>query len=246
MNYSEEKVMQAFSIYTVLARDGVAEKEIVQLYMSDHDIRSLIGRFAQQVGCVIVLTSEQLYMIPEPNLSPFHVSNEWIKRNYLRSNALNADIYLLYFVTIILFGSFFSNYYSKEPTLQFISLTDWVKNVNERINYLQSHSEDELIESEEEFSYNWRAIIEKWIDMDDVKETVKRQSGQTISRLSFIDTAKRFLIGEGLIEEIGNYEVTLTEKARVIIQRFFMDVQYNKNIFEFIYDGEEGEQDASY
>lgn len=245
MNHSEAKVMQAFSIYTMLARDGVADKETVQLYLSDHDIRSLIEQFASKVDCVIVLTSDKLYMIPETTMSPFHVSNDWIKRTYLRSNAVNADIYLLYFVTIILFGSFFNNYHSKEPTLQFISLTDWVNNVNERISYLQSYEEEQLIELEREFSYNWRAIIETWTTMDDVRETVKRQTGQTISRLSFIDTAKRFLIQEELIEEIGNYEVILTEKAKVIIQRFFMDVEYNNNILEFIYDDKGGDQDAS-
>src|SRR5690625_2378305 len=244
MNYPEAKVMQAFSLYTMLARDGIADKEYVQLYMGEDDIRSLIERFASEVDCVIVRTSENLYMIPKTRLSPFHVSNDWIKRTYLRSDAVNADIYLLYFATIVLFGSFFDRYNSQEQTLQFITLADWVSVMNERISYLQSHDEEELIEREKEFSYNWRAIIDKWEDMDDIKETAKRQTGNTISRLSFIDTAKRFLMSEGLLKEIGNYEVTITEKAKIIIQRFFMDASYNNNIFEFIY-AEEETKDAS-
>ena len=244
MNYPETKVMEAFFLYTTLARDGIADKEAVHTYMSNEDVRSLIERFANEVDCVIVRTTEHLYMIPQTRLSPFHVSNDWIKRTYLRSDAVNADIYLLYFATIILFGSFFDRYNSQEQTLQFITLADWVSAMNERIRYLQSHEEEELIALEKEFSYNWRAIIQKWEDMDDIKETAKRQAGNTISRLSFIDTAKRFLVQEGLIKEIGNHEVTITEKAKVIIQRFFMDANYNNNIFEFIYD-EEGEEDAS-
>lgn len=244
MNYPETKVMEAFSLYATLARDGIADKEAVHTYMSNEDVRSLIERFANEVNCVIVRTTEHLYMIPETRFSPFHVSNDWIKRTYLRSDAVNADIYLLYFATIILFGSFFDRYNSQEQTLQFITLADWVSAMNERIRYLQSHEEEELIALEKEFSYNWRAIIQKWEDMDDIKETAKRQAGNTISRLSFIDTAKRFLVQEGLIKEIGNNEVTITEKAKVIIQRFFMDANYNNNIFEFIYD-EEGEEDAS-
>ena len=244
MNYPEREVMQAFSLYTQLARDGVADKEAVQLYMGNDDVRSLIERFAHEVQCVIIRTTENLYMIPKTRLSPFHVSNEWIKRNYLRSDAVNADIYLLYFATIVLFGSFFDRYNSQEQTLQFISLADWVTAMNERISYLQSHDEEDLIEKEKEFSYNWRAIIDKWEDMDDIKETAKRQSGNTISRLSFIDTAKKFLVSEGLIREIGNNEVTITEKTKIIIQRYFMDTDYNNNIFEFLYD-EEDELDAS-
>lgn len=245
MKYTEEKVMQAFALYTTLARDGEADKEAVQLYTSNDDVRSLIHRFASEVDCVIIRTTEALYMIPETRLGPFHVSNDWIKRNYLRSDAVNADIYLLYFSTIILFGAFFDRYNSQEQTLQFITLADWVSRVNERIGYLQSHDEEELLKLEKEFSYNWRAIIDKWEDMDDVKETAKRQSGNTISRLSFIDTTKRFLMSEGLVKEIGNFEITITEKAKTIIQRFFMDMTYNNNIFEFIYEDEEESEHAS-
>ena len=55
----------------------------------------------------------------------------------------------------------------------------------------------------------------------------------------FIDTVKRFLIDQELIVEIGNDEVTLTEKAKTIVERYFMELEYNKNIFSFIYGFEE-------
>jgi hypothetical protein len=244
MNYPEEKVLRAFQIYTYLARDGVAPSEATREHMADEDVRSLLEKFAQEVSCVIIRTSEALYMIPESKLSPFHVSNDWIKRNYLKSTATNADIYLLYFTAIILFGSFFDRYNSQEQTIEFLRLDHWAKRVNERIDYLRSLGEEKLVEMEGDFSYNWRLIIDKWEDMDDIKETAKKQTGNTISRLSFIDTAKRFLISQGLIREIGNNEVTITEKAKIIVQRYFMDTDYNKNIFEFLY-GWEDEKDAS-
>lgn len=239
MNYTERDVMRAFSIYTKLARDGVADKEAVKQYISEADIRSLLEKFAQEVDAVILRTTDNLFLIPETRFSSFHVSNDWIKRTYLNSSARNADIYLLYFATIILFGAFFDRYNSAEPTLQFLRLSDWLKKMNERIEYLQTFDEEQLTNKENEFSYNWQAIIHKWLDMDDIKETAKRQRGRTISRLSFIHTAKKFLLEEGLIEDIGNQEVTITEKAKVIIQRYFMDATYNKNIFEFIYGDEE-------
>lgn len=239
VNYPEDKVLRAFHIYTTLARDGIATKEAATEHMADEDIRSLLEKFADEVDCVLIRTSEALYMIPESKLSPFHVSNDWIKKNYLRKNATNADIYLLYFATIVLFGCFYDRYNSQEPTIQFLRLDDWVKQVNERIDHLRSHGEEKLEEMEQEFSYNWLLIIDKWEDMDDIKETAKKQTGNTISRLSFIDTVKRFLISQGLLEEIGNHEVTMTEKAKTIIGRYFMDTDYNKNIFEFLYGWED-------
>lgn len=243
MDYRELDVIEAFKLYTILARDGIADQEAVKLYIAEPDIKSLLEKFAHEVDCVIIHTTDHLYMIPETRISPFHVSNDWIKRNYLPSDAVNADIYLVYFATIILFGAFFDRYDRDEPVLDFLPLADWVTKVNERVTYLQNHNEEELSNLEVEYSYNWRAIIDKWEDMDDIKESAKRQTGRTISRFSFIDTVKRFLIAEELIEDIGNNEVTITEKAKVIIQRYFMDVTFNKGIFAFIYGDEEKEED---
>lgn len=241
MNYSEQTILKAFQIYTKLARDGIADKEAVQQYKADDEVRGLLDSFSREVDCVIVITSEQMFLVPHTKMSPFHVSNEWIKRNYLRNGATNGDIYLLYFSTIILFGSFYDTYQSQEPTRQFLRVDEWVRFIQERIDQLKTHDEDEIKQLETEFSYNWSLIIEKWEDMNDIKETVKKQSGNTISRFSFMDTVKRFLVDQELIQEIGNNEITLTEKAKTIVQRYFMEIEFNKGIFEFIYGFERGE-----
>lgn len=246
MDYSEQTVIRAFQLYTKLARDGMVDQEALQLYNADEHIRALLDLFSQEVDCVIIKTSEQLFLVPKTKLSAFHVSNEWIKRKYLKSGATNADIYLLYFCTLILFGSFYDSYQSPEPTRQFIGLDDWIRLIQERIDHLKTHDEEELKEYEKEFSYNWTTIIQKWDDMDDIKETAKRQSGNTISRMSFLDTVRRFLIDQDLVKDIGNNEITLTEKAMTIIQRFFMEVEFNKGIFEFIFAFEKGDSHASH
>lgn len=239
MNYSERDVINAFQIYSVLARDGTVGKEYVQLYRADEKIRHLLDTFAREVDCVLIGTSEQLFLIPETKLSTFHVSNDWIKRRYLRSGATNGDIYLLYFATLILFGKFYDSYQSQTTKLSFLSIEEWVRSIQERIDQLKTHDEETLKQYEREYSYNWRLIIEKWEDMDDIKESAKRQTGNTISRFSFTDTARRFLIDQELIEDIGNDEITLTEKAKTIVERYFMELEYNKNIFSFIYSFEE-------
>ena len=124
MDYSEQKVIKAFQLYTLLARDGYVNGEALQHYKSDDDIRGLLDAFSREVDCVVIRTSERLFLVPRTRLSPFHVSNDWMKRNYLRSGATNGDIYLLYFSTMILFGSFYDSYQSQEPTRQFIRLEE--------------------------------------------------------------------------------------------------------------------------
>lgn len=244
MQYQEEKVIQAFNIYTTLARTSVSDQEAVQAYRTDEDIRSLLDLYAKEVDAVIVHTSDDLYLVPETRLSDFHVSNDWIKRNYLRSGATNADIYLVYFSTIILFGAFYNSYQSSRPTRDFIPIEEWIQLIQERVEQLESLDEEVLKEKESEFSYNWRQIIEKWVDMNDIKENVKRQTGNTISRYSFLDTVKRFLLDQDLIVDQGNEEIALSEKAKTIIQRFFMEIEYNKGILTFIYDMEGEDADA--
>lgn len=243
MRYNEDKVLLAFRLYRELARDGIVGSDHSTLYKADDDVRDLVDLFAKEVSCVIVPVGDQLFLIPETRLSPFHVNNEFLKKNYFRSGAVNADIYTMYFAILILFGYFYDSYQSKEATRDFIRMDDWVREVHKNIQALKEHDEEMLEREEKEFSYNWRQIIRKWDDMNDIRESAKRQAGNTISRLSFLDTVKRFLIDQELVREIGNMEIALTEKAKTIIQKYFMDLSYNKGIFEFIYG--EGNEDAS-
>lgn len=235
MGHENGTIMKAFRIYTLLARDSAAGKEWLQEYMADDAVRGLVDQFAREVDCVTIIAGEQLYMIPETRLSPFHMNNDTIKRTYLRANAVNADLYLMYVCIIVLIGAFYDSYQTVEPTRSFIGLDEWTALVNERIELLKSHPEAELKEMEREFSYNWTSLIEKWSAMDDIKETASRQSGNTISRVSFMDTVRRFLVAQELVSDIGNQEVALTEKTKVIVQRYFMELEYNRGILEFLY-----------
>lgn len=242
MAYDNETVMRAFRLYAELSVSGVADKERLQEYRADDEVRGLVDQFAREVDCVTVAAGDQLYLVPLARLSPFHVSNETLKRTYLRSQAVNADLYLLYLASIVLIGAFYDSYQSTEPTRSFLPLDEWAALVNERIESLKEHDPEQLKAYEREFSYNWTAIVEKWDSMDDIKETAKRQAGNTISRLSFMDTARRFLLDVQLAEEVGSGELALTEKATIIVQRYFMELEYNRGILQFLYRFQEDKQ----
>lgn len=239
MVYDNEIVLRAFRLYAELSRRGVVEREGLQQYLADDEVRGLVDQFAREVDCMTLTAGNQLHLIPMVRLSPFHVSNENLKKTYLRGQAVNADLYLMYVAIISFIGAFYDSYQSMEPTRDFIRLDEWLSLVQERIEGLKEHDPEQLKRYEIEFSYNWSAIIEKWDAMDDVKETAKRQSGNTISRLSFMDSVKRFLLDQSLAEEIGEGELTLTEKSRIIVQRYFMELQNNRGILQFLYQFEE-------
>jgi len=77
--------------------------------------------------------------------------------------------------------------------------------------------------------------------LDDTKEGVKKQDGRTASRLAFLNITKNFLEEQGLINDIGNDEIELTEKAKIIMQRYYMDYEFNRGILNFMYGLESDE-----
>jgi len=239
MHYDNEVVLRAFRLYAELSKHGMVEQEGLRQYMGDDEVRGLVDQFAREVDCLTVAAGDQLLFIPYARLSPFHVSNETIKKTYLRTNAVNADLYLMYVAIIVFVGAFYDSYQSIEPTRIFIPLEDWLMLVDERIEGLKAHDPEILKSYEKQFSYNWSAIIEKWDAMDAIKETAKRQSGNTISRFSFMDTVRRFLLSEHLAVEVGENELAMTEKTKIIVQRYFMELQYNRGILQFLYQFED-------
>lgn len=244
MLYEQEQVIQAFKIYSTLAINGKAYRDDFRLYLADDYIRGLVNQFAKEVDCTLLVMGDLIYMIPLAIDSPFHISNETIKEKHLPSRAVNADIYMMYVAIIILLGEFYDSYQTTEPTRDFIKMEDWLNSVNDKILSLKGYGEEKLMELEKKYEYNWIAVVDKWDALDDIKENVQ-QTARTVSRMSFMHIVKRFLEEQELAEEIGNDEIQLTEKAKVIIQRYFMELEYNREILEFIYSLQERGDDIA-
>lgn len=235
MQYTNEQIMNAFKLYLTLSANGYAGKDELKLYVADDTIRALVEQFAKEADCTIFSAGDNVYMIPLSKDSVFHVSNDTIKKEYLSSKAVNLDIYLMYLSIIVLIGEFYDSYSSTEPTRDFITMSDWLQSINERIDSLKEQDEEELKELDKQYDYNWSAMVKKWNDMDEIKETSKKQDARTISRVSFLIQVKNFLIKNELICDIGNNEVELTEKAKIIVQRYYMEYDYNREILDFMY-----------
>lgn len=235
MEFKNKEIMEAFNIYSKLALKGYEDSDEIRLYNTDDKVRELVDGFAHEVQCTIILAGEYIYMVPIATTSPFHISNEEMKKRHLPSKAVNLDIYLMYLTIIILFGEFYDSYQSLEPTRDFLPIYKWLESVNTYIETLNEIDKEKLKSLEKEYEYNWIGILEKWNAMDDLRENVKSQNARTNSRLGFLSTVKRFLESQDLIIDIGNDEIELTEKSKVIIQRYYMDYEYNRGILDFIY-----------
>ena len=234
MEYSEKKILDAFTLYARLASRGELLKLDAAAYFDDEDVRALLENYVKAVQCTLVSDSEYLYLLPVSLESPFHISNDTFKKKYLTAKSVNMDIYLMYMAVIVLFGCFYDSYQTMDP-LEFVSMERWLTSMDARIEALAQHSEEELQARELEMNFNWLAILRKWSDMDSLKETVKKQDARTSSRLSFLNMTKEFLLAQKLIHELGNNELALTEKARTIVSAYYMETGYNHGIMDFMY-----------
>ena len=237
MKYEEKTIMEAFEIYSNLAAKGQCLLKDFTSYTIDENVRGLVDLFADEVDCMVITSTEYLLLIPMAISSNFHISNENLKSKCLTSKHQISDIYLMYFSMIVFFGLFYDSYLTIEPVLDFVSMDLWLDAVNSHIDTLKEYDEDTLKYHENDMHYNWLSIIEKWILIDDINEKSKVQDGRTNSHLSFLNLVKNFMIEEELISDIGNLEIVLTEKAKDIVGRYFMELEYNRGILELLYKG---------
>ena len=121
----------------------------------------------------------------------------------------------------------------------------WLETMDMRMESLQAQDEDFLRTKEKELEINWVAIKNKWLAMDSVKENVKNQDARTISRLGFLNQTQRFLIGQGLVVDIGDFQMQLTEKAKNIYYGYYMNSERNQDILNFMYSLEKKEKAES-
>lgn len=244
----EENMIAAFDIYARLAAQGQVCKAEIPAYWENDEVRHFVGVFVSRVQCALISDAEYLYLLPIAMDSPFHISNDSFKKKYMTAKSVNMDIYLLYLSIIVLFGCFYDSYQSENP-IDFVSLSAWLEAMNGRIESLHRHDEETLKVAEREMDFNWLTLMRKWDDLDSIKETAKRQDARTNSRMSFLIMAKRFLAKQGLVREIGNDEMELTEKARAIFANYFMDENYSHGILDFMYqldhkDSKESEKEG--
>ncbi len=235
MAYKEQEIIEAYKLYGRLARTGSQSVEEMRLYTRDERIEELINQFANEDQATVIVAGGMAYLVPIASSSPYQMSNETIKKLYLPNNATNLDIYLMYVATIILVGEFYNSYQTKEPTRAFITMAEWLEAIQNRMEALWALGEEQLKKVEEEQEYNWQKIVEKWMALDDVKENAKKLTGVMASRLSFLNMTKQFLEKQEMVKDIGNYELELTEKTKVIMQRYYMDYEYNRGLLDFIY-----------
>ena len=234
------QIMEAHKIYHKLLQNGKASKEDCRA-IAEPEVRQLVESFAAEAKAAIFSAGDYYYFIPLTEGSDYHRSNEEIKK-FLPANSKNMDIYMMYLAIIILVGEFYNSYHTTQMTRDFLTVSDWLSSMNERLEVLNGIGTEKLKQMEREYEYNWLGMIERWNELDIIKEGSK-EIATTKSRKAFLGNVLRFLQAEELVQEVGPEEYTLTLKMRIIVTRYFMAYEYNRGILDLIYHfSEKGEE----
>ena len=237
------QIMEAHKIYYQLLQNGKASKEDCRA-IAEQEVRQLVYSFAAEAKAAIIGAGDDYYFIPLAESSDYHRSNEEIKK-FLPANSKNIDIYMMYLAIIILVGEFYNSYHTSQMTREFLTLSDWLVSMNDRIETLAAIGEEKLKQLEREYEYNWLGMIERWKQLDIIKEGTK-EIASTKSRKAFLNNVIRFLQAEELVMEVGPEEYSLTLKMRIIVTRYFMDYEYNRGILDLIYHFSEGNREREF
>lgn len=238
MKYNQKDILYSFKMYSELVVNGSCLIADYNEFVINDTIRELVDLFALEVNAAVLVTNERVILVPLVASSPFQISNDRVRRDYLGSKYKVGDVYLLYFCVIIFFGMFYDSYNTTEPVREFLSMDQWLNEVNDYIDTLSSHSEEALSFNSQELNYNWKVIIEKWKAIDNTNEKAKVQDGRTVSRISFLNQVKSFLLDQDCLVELGNLELGLSEKAKDIVGKYYMEIEYNRGVLDFIYKEE--------
>lgn len=236
LTYHATDVERSFRLFARLMREGkvASDSEEYREYTVYQNVRDLAEIYSREVECVLEKTSDHLYLIPRVKNSYFQMKNSRIKEEYFPAGATNLDIYMMYFAILVLFGAFYNSYESSEPTRDFLPYEEWLRLINERIKSFGEHPA-ELEEESEIMEWNWSGVVERWEALDDLREQAKAVNAKQLTRIGYLHRYYRFLSDQDLVSQQGNQEIVLTEKAKVIVQRYFMNKEHNKGVLQFMY-----------
>lgn len=240
---NREQVLKAQTIFTNLLLNGKALKELCKSYLDDDIVRELVEDFAQMAKGAIIGAGEYYYFIPLTEGSEYHLSNQFIKEQYLSRNSANIEIYMMYLSMIIFIGEFYNSYTTNKKTRDFLTLADWLDKIDERIESMDKIDDEVLKSAERDDGYNWFSLIEHWKQMDIIKEKTREQKNSH-SKRAFLNNTIGFMRDQDMIVELGNDEYDLSMKAQIVVTRFFMNTEYNRGIIDKLYNYSADEDDV--
>jgi hypothetical protein len=232
--YSVKSVEKAFGIFFELLKNGELtikdQRDLFEAYVEDTEVYEIIRDIIEKHSDTsIIKTEDTLYITPGIHNRVFGYSNEEMRKRMGLSN--NLELYTVYFVILNIIAMFYSGEGYDMKYRQYITAMELEGFITEKARLI---SQLNLREPEEELTYNFHKMAEKWLDMPEYDDNIKILSASRNTRLGFIAKACRFLEEENLARFHDEREIYTTPKMDKMVTGFYTSTSRKEKIMEIL------------
>nr|WP_272908821.1 DUF6063 family protein [Alicyclobacillus tolerans] len=155
-------------------------------------------------------------------------------REKLGRNLRERDLYLAYFVILILLSCFYDGETSTQTHRAFVPVSELYGRVKNHMAEIRDMVEDDAIAASHTFDLDFCSMAEVWYERSDDLETLVHPE-KSNSRLGFVLKVMMFLQDEGLVHVLDREEVRLTEKCRQIVFRYYFNAQRKEALMRLLH-----------
>lgn len=233
--FSEDDFRWAFKIFMYLIREGeITEEESDYYYAYQRKgVQYYIDEIIEEeADCKIFHLDDRILLTPGiKNWFLGYSNQELLSKMSLRTN---KELYLGYFIILSLLAKFYNSDEQTMSSRQFLLVKDLEEMVTTQVERIQSLSENDLKQREEELEIALSTVAEIWQELPKFDDELKNIRMGKKNRVSFILRVLGFLEDEDLVKVFDNEQVRLLPKFEYLIIKYYFNSQRKEKILNLL------------
>ncbi len=183
----------------------------------DSGVQEALNVFESEMECKILKINNTIYLLPDNDNGLLGFRNKEY-REWLGSNAKMNDIYLSYYITILIFHKFYGGKNRNPKKINFLSVMDLLDDLDERFDAILTAGSDKISAQEERLGINMTSVAEGW------KQRIVHQDNRRTTKHAFVIRICGMLEQEKLLRLVEDKtEIRTTKKLDDLMVHFYLN-----------------------
>ena len=210
----------ALQIIKVLMEDGQLDRENHSSLFIEYaysEVLDVLSEFEEELDCRIIKIHNTLYLLPgqENNLLGFRHKDF---REWLPSSSKMNDIFLSYYVSMLIFHEFYGGKNKNPKQREFLSVTALIEALDKRFEKILSDKLEMVLEQEEKLEINIKSIAENWMQKIVFEENKRNTKHAFVLRICALLEQEKLI---RLMED--KREIRTTKKLDDLMTFYFLN-----------------------
>ncbi len=237
MEWTKKDITDAFRIFFTLLKDGIIEEDNTELRYAFQrsEVRQLLEDIIEKEAEVKIFYAKgNIYLTPGLDNRFFGYKNIELRKKMKLNN--NTELYLTYFVILVLISKFYNSEDKSLASRQFLPIDELEKSITSYIEDVRDRENDEIEEIEDELKINLNSISEVWMDIPPFDDTIKNLRRAKNNRISFLIKIMDFLEEESLIQVLEDYTIRPLPKMEYLIIKYYFHNERKEILLSYLND----------